>query len=497
MMEVSTSLESAPPAVASAAALVPPAAALEAATAEPTAAPSRCVAEGGWALLLFADGERRLVRVRAGCKTGVGKVQVAMDCMIGAPYGCTFLLTPGGLVRDERTAEEIAGSIDDAVDAKGDASNAELFDEGATSGAQALGEEDIRRLKQKGVHGAELVKTIAANSSTFAGKTAFAQHKYLRKKAKKHMVYLTLMRPSPLTLCDFYMIKSPEKTLSLRRDSLALLMTLSNAQPSSRVLVLDGCLGLVAAAAAQLLGGQGRVLVAAVGNRSATDCVGYLNLPPEWVAAMMRSCSLAELLSLPPLPTNLTPAEAREQAEAKAAEEMAASAVATAVEAERKAVEAAAPMEVSAEDGATKAPDAPAAAEGDEGGGGEAGSKGGGKDGAVRKNVGSLRGEALREEASNGFDCMMVAVKENPAPAILGLISRLNPSSPFVIYHQTIQPLAECMHICQQARVAVRLQLLETWTRKYQVAPNRTHPEMTTYPPTGYVLTGVTVVPPE
>lgn len=47
-----------------------------------------------------------------------------------------------------------------------------------------------------------------------------------------------------------------------------------------------------------------------------------------------------------------------------------------------------------------------------------------------------------------------------------------------------------------QARVSVRMQLLETWCRKYQVAENRTHPEMNAYPPTGYVLSGVTVVPP-
>ena len=47
-----------------------------------------------------------------------------------------------------------------------------------------------------------------------------------------------------------------------------------------------------------------------------------------------------------------------------------------------------------------------------------------------------------------------------------------------------------------QARAAVRMQILETWTRKYQVAPNRMHPEMNTYPPTGYVLAGVSVVRP-
>ena len=72
----------------------------------------------------------------------------------------------------------------------------------------------------------------------------------------------------------------------------------------------------------------------------------------------------------------------------------------------------------------------------------------------------------------------------------------LVPGSPFVVYHPTIQPLAECQHACMQAKLAVRLQLLESWARPYQVAANRTHPMMNAYPPTGYVLAGVAVVPP-
>ena len=156
-------------------------AASSSAAAAPLAA-SHCVADGSWVLLIFGDGERRLVRVRKGSKTSAGKQQVLMDALVGAPYGANFRVEPGGLVRDPRTVEEISGSVGDAfadvVDAKEDASNAELFDDGSNSTAQRLGDADIRRLKQKGVHGAELVKTIAQNSATFAGKTAFAQDKY-------------------------------------------------------------------------------------------------------------------------------------------------------------------------------------------------------------------------------------------------------------------------------------------------------------------------------
>ena len=107
-----------------------------------------------------------------------------------------------------------------------------------------------------------------------------------------------------------------------------------------------------------------------------------------------------------------------------------------------------------------------------------------------------LRGAALAEAAAPGFTSLLVALRESPAPAISALLGRLRPGSPFAIYHASISPLAECYHTLHAAKLAVKMQLIETWTRKYQVAPNRTHPEMTTYPPTGYVLTGVAVAPP-
>ena len=91
------------------------------------------------------------------------------------------------------------------------------------------------------------------------------------------MPFVALLRPSPLTLCDFYMLKSPDKLLGLRRDTLALLLTLSNVQEGSRVLVLEQTLGLLAAAATRAAGSMdvSRALVAA---RTILDAVPYLNL---------------------------------------------------------------------------------------------------------------------------------------------------------------------------------------------------------------------------
>mmetsp|Transcript_6268 Transcript_6268/g.17568 ORF Transcript_6268/g.17568 Transcript_6268/m.17568 type:complete len:209 (-) Transcript_6268:237-863(-) len=112
-----------------------------------------------------------------------------------------------------------------------------------------------------------------------------------------------------------------------------------------------------------------------------------------------------------------------------------------------------------------------------------------------RSRVIKLTDAMLDEWLSPGFTSLAIAVRESPAPILTSLLKLLRPGSPFVIYSQAIEPLAQCSHLCHKLKVAVRLQLLESFTRAYQVATNRTHPNMNTYPATGYVLSGVKVVP--
>ena len=95
--------------------------------------------------------------------------------------------------------------------------------------------------------------------------------------------------------------------------------------------------------------------------------------------------------------------------------------------------------------------------------------------------------------ARPGFTSLLVACRESPLAALPQLLARLQDGCPFVIYNPSVAPLADCMHYCQRHKLAVKLQLLEGFTRAYQVAPNRTHPTMNTYPPTGCVLSGVKV----
>lgn len=93
----------------------------------------------------------------------------------------------------------------------------------------------------------------------------------------------------------------------------------------------------------------------------------------------------------------------------------------------------------------------------------------------------------------SGFSSLLMATREPPFVLLEALMGLLRPGASFAIYHQCIEPLAKCLHFCQNRRCALRLQIVESWTRLYQVDPGRTHPHMTTHPATGYLFVGVKV----
>ena len=365
--------------------------------------------------------------------------------------------------------------------------NAVLNDDGS---AQSMDEHAIKKMKLEGAQGETIVRALAQNSASFAGKTAFSQEKLMKKKAKRHLHHLTAARPTALTLVDMYTLKGPEKVCSLRRDSLALLLSLSNVQPSSRALVLDSCLGLLAAAAAQRAGSGGAVLALHL-QRPSLEAARWLNLEEGCLRAL-GSCSLLQLLRCPAAGTAAT-AEATAEGEATAA---AMQAAAPAPAAEQPAAEAPHGSSEQADEGPSGEGSGAAAA--------PAGAEAGVEAGAEAPKASEAKvhqGKAARKLSDSevaawvepGFTSLLVACREAPLAALPQLLSRLQDGCPFVIYNPCVAPLADCMHYCQRHKLAVKLQLLEGFTRAYQVAPNRTHPTMNTYPPTGCVLSGVKV----
>jgi tRNA (adenine-N(1)-)-methyltransferase non-catalytic subunit len=127
-----------------------------------------------------------------------------------------------------------------------------------------------------------------------------------KKKAKKYIQVGTVRRPTAATVCEAYFASAPAKTSYLRADALALLLALANVGAHARVLVVEGCGGLVTAAVAERLGGicgsGGSCGVASAwpggagARRPGLDMWRHFNFTPEQRAAI-RFAPLHELLA--------------------------------------------------------------------------------------------------------------------------------------------------------------------------------------------------------
>lgn len=85
--------------------------------------------------------------------------------------------------------------------------------------------------------GTEIIDALISNSATFQNKTEFAQDKYKRRKAKKYMTYVTVRRPTALSMAEMFYEKSPERVWNLRSDSLAVILSLANIAAGAQVRV--------------------------------------------------------------------------------------------------------------------------------------------------------------------------------------------------------------------------------------------------------------------
>eukprot|EP00128_Syssomonas_multiformis_P007283 Colp12_sorted_trinity150504_noHs@23118 len=101
--------------------------------------------------------------------------------------------------------------------------------------------------------------------------------------------------------------------------------------------------------------------------------------------------------------------------------------------------------------------------------------------------------EMLQE---GGLDGLVIASKYHPEHVIFTLLPFLAPSRPFAIYCTHKEALLNSYLRLRREGYAVNVQLAETWYRELQVLPQRTHPHMSMSATGGYVLSGITVVPP-
>ena len=250
---------------------------------------------------LIKAGDTVIVRMHDDKSTSMLKVlgeqkicrsKISTKNLVGAAYGSVFQITADRklkLVTDEENDDILEASPFEEIDSDPNAIEpaADVLLPGDNRGyidtntAQKLSNIDIRRLRDSGASGKQIIASLIANSDTWSSKTEFAQEKWLKRKQKKYIRCMRIVKSCPTTVCEVYHTKNKEKICGLRWDSLAQVLSASGVHSGSRVLVFDGVLGLVVGSVAYRLRGHGAILASYAGQQPHFEIVNALNLDEQ------------------------------------------------------------------------------------------------------------------------------------------------------------------------------------------------------------------------
>lgn len=390
-----------------------------------------------WVVLYASDGKKVLGCVGKNGSARIGRRKRKLSALLGHQWGEYFAVKSNDVLEPIPDDEADVDNSEEKFMSTAK-NNQYLLD---NTDNQKLKQSAILELKERGVHGEELVQTVAKNSSTFNGKTPFSQEKYLRRKRAKFDLKVRVLRPTALTLCETYFEKSPEKTLHLRPDGLGMLLGCSGIRSGARVLVYENCTGLITASIAERLNGIGRVINVFTGNTPpGTEIIRMLNLNPQQIKTIVHT------------PVEILGCLDVDQPEDKE------------------------PMRY-----APREPDT---------------------QGAEKFQPNAKRAEAIAQRSKrgaiktwlkNGCDCLVVATRYDVVQVFDILLKHVAPSGCFAAYCMHLQDAADLQYALQLSKMAVRVELSEMSLVTHQILPGRSHPAMTDSATGGYVVSGIRV----
>ncbi|CAG5136895.1 unnamed protein product [Candidula unifasciata] len=468
------------------------------------------------------DGLSRVYQMRRNREVYFERSKFKVDDLIGQPYGSTFEIDRGKLVKFE---QEKVVQLKETISSLPGADNRNLLD---AESNQKMSKDDIMKMKDEGITGEKIIEELIENSETFKGKTEFSQAKYLKKKKKKHILVFTVLRPTPRLVMEIFS-KEPGKICNLRPDTLSQLLNYGNVMYGSNVAVVETCQGLVLASLLQRMGGEGK-LIQLVPNTSNSVCrqvMDYFNFPKEHL----------DNVYMFPLDTFSTITDDTEETDGNSAANL------NLETSSEKTVTA--PTDAASTDGGDSSIDSKTlmtvggvlVESSDKSDQSEnaallniPGKAAPSTDVAEANDVTMKDNDALIENAAGGeviggkrqlppnrdlqrqlklqkqkeagqiirnkqLDSLILACKYNPLPILMTMLEFLPPSRPVVVYCQYLEPLVECYTQIKKKGIGLQLRLSETWFREYQVLPQRTHPLMNMSGTGGYLLTFMTVQP--
>jgi tRNA (adenine-N(1)-)-methyltransferase non-catalytic subunit len=442
---------------------------------------AHCVVVTDPVILAFNDGTSFFAVLEATGSVRLKMGSIPTRALVGARYGSLWELQGKGVVQlaeedaaadagapsgdsaedDAEEEEEEAGEREAGASAGEGASSAPSLPARAsaadnralvdTNSAQTLAASAIASMKQSGVEGGAIVESLVAHSATFAGKTAFSQEKYVRKKTAKHVHRFRLTRATADAALGILHTYTPDKVGWLRGDSLGQMLAAADVRAGRRVLTVDGWGGIVSGAVLERMLvdeelGSGAALLCAHADRFQHPA--YHLSDKLHVGAALRRVGVpikySELAAWPAAKPSAYPVE-------ESSEAAGAGAGAGVGTGKRKRAEESSP-----------APSLKAA----------------------------RSAHSRRSLLSSGVDSLLVAVPGDPEAAVLAALRYARPSASFAVFSVDVVVLASLSRRLHTLGLGIAMQLGETWSREYQVLPERTHPAMSMDGLSGFLLTG-------
>ncbi|XP_076652875.1 tRNA methyltransferase 6 non-catalytic subunit [Halictus rubicundus] len=462
---------------------------------------------------------KKIYKVTANGQLMLGRDLVNMGEIIGKRYWTTFEMIPsknGKRTFSLREGSE-SESWNDLLDTLPSGHDNRSINDDGTS--QKLSKEEITQLQEAGKSGKEIVGSLIENNKSFSDKTEYSQEKYLKKKERKYLRYLTVCKPSISSLHDVYFKLDHAKIGSLRMDTLAQILSYSDVQSNGLFILYDsGCQGLPAAALLDRIGAntEGHLINLHPGNVPKALLIHAMNFPKEQLSRLINvniysflrlyyqgeEAILNNILASKKPCNNVT--NKTEASELKLLEKND-TVDCTSLENHKN-------NEVQNEDINDKEStnDTNEIAESCEVLK-EHNSHNSGSIGSKRKLDELEKSESTEivppkkpkwfEETQQAVELvkntkargLVIVAKEHPLNIINALLPFLGASRPFVIHHLYREPLQETYVMLKQQQNVINLKLVSNFLRSYQVLPDRTHPDILTSDSGGYLLTGYLV----
>ncbi|GFY55621.1 hypothetical protein TNIN_423221 [Trichonephila inaurata madagascariensis] len=398
---------------------------------------SNNIKEGDY-VIVKTESVLRLVELKNNKPQYLGKRKARFFAAVGQPYGSFFEIKTDGSLSKLENPEEIENllvKVDDNGEIK---DNRSLTDSGES---QKLTTSDIEAFKKQGLSGQEMVKKIVENSSSFQAKTAFAKEKYLRKKQKKYLNFVQVLKPNIRLLAEMYYMQGPLKICNLRIDSLSQMLAFCNVMSGGKYMIMDTVAGLLTASVLERLGTNGCAVQLHMGSfsiHSHQQVIKALNISSELLNSLLYNIDLKSVMSI---------------------------------------------LQENRDEIITEGlPDARTFC-----------NKHVKKGMAKAEKIGHIHKVKEILSAKN-MDSLLVAVKNHPAN-VLQLLDFLSFSRPFAIFSMFQEPLVDCYVKLKSRGDIISLNISETWLRKYQVLPDRTHPCYSMSGTGGFLLSGIKVAP--